>query len=195
VDPRFYESWFNVQHRILGRTLHPFCFNDALILSAADSLFMGEPTKVSRARLAKELEIAVLVCSTPAGQWYNPHKGWGYRFLVKAVNWRRRFSNLETLHKQFQAYLRDYNAGPKIWMDGGNSSTSLRAPWVLANVAYLLRCTTLTEERVWTMPIGQALWYSATTAEQTGTSSAEIMSADEEQALRELGIDGEEGNV
>jgi hypothetical protein len=194
VDERFRESWFNSDHVVLGRRLHPFCLYDALILSEANSPFVTEDEDHAKNTFSLEdLQTAVLICSTDpevflasrfVRTWRDRLRLWW--FGVTSRRLCRTVSHLDFQGKLFSAYLRDYNAGPELWHDEGDAPVNA-IPWVLANVVHLIRTTTMTHKEVWRMPIGQAFWYSSSIAIQMGTSKSELMTAEEEAAMKELG--------
>jgi hypothetical protein len=191
MDARFLQSWFNSDHRVLGRKLHPFCLYDALILAADGSPFVAEEEGPVPYSLS-DLQVAVAVCSG------DPHRflggrfmsGWWERLRVRAWGWRIRRAMrrdpgyLDRQGEAFNAYLLDHNAGPRFWSDG--EASEMRAPWLLANVTFLISKTSLDREEAWTMPLGQALWYAGTLAEQMGTGGSEIMTVEEEAAMQEM---------
>lgn len=186
MDERFYESWFNCRHRVLGRWLHPFCLSDALILSVSGSPFLSDQTGI-RYGLA-DLQLAVRVCSTPARIFFEARLGqrWHERWTDDLWKlWTKR----QSLEKQCQAfvnYLDDYYAPPVLWQDETGDGV-LRAPWVLANAVFLMRHTSYRPEEIWSLPIGQALWIAATLAEQNG-ASVQIVSEEEAAGMAALGL-------
>lgn len=193
MDERFRESWFNREHVVLGRQLHPFCLYDALILSEFQSPFIVEQSKDKPSVYTLEdLQTAVLVCSS-SPEVFLGAKLIRFRWDVLRMWWfgvrsRRICSSLEAFRHQgklFGAYLRDYSSPPEFWEE--EDSDISRLPWILSNAVHLLRTTNMTREEIWSMPLGQVFWYSATIAIQTGTTKAEIMTPEEEAAMKELG--------
>jgi hypothetical protein len=79
----------------------------------------------------------------------------------------------------------DFSHGPKFWnrMEGNLSRESV--PWVLDVVATLLRNTSLSEDKVWAMPMGRALWYFTALRKQEG-ADLDVLTTDEERLLDEL---------
>ncbi|CAN5463479.1 hypothetical protein BH20VER3_BH20VER3_01010 [soil metagenome] len=187
MDAHFLESWFNTRHRVLGRALHPFCLNDALILSLAGSPFLAAEQEEVRYTLP-DLQLAVRVCSSPARVFLEArfNERWWDRALTRLVAFWDRRQSLEAQCQAFVAYLDDFYAPPALWRDEDGDEV-LRAPWVLANAVFLMRHTTYRPEEIWALPIGQALWIAATLAEQNG-SSAQIVSEEEAAAMTELGL-------
>lgn len=62
----FYEAFINCPHKVLGKHLRPFSLTHCLYLEAIDSPFMkvinGGEVNITR----KDLELAVLICSSNA---------------------------------------------------------------------------------------------------------------------------------
>ena len=198
MDERFRESWFNTSHVVLGRALHPFCLYDALILSTEKSPFICEDEDRGATTFSlQDLQLAVLVCSTDHRVFLEARlcKTWLDKLRMKLFGRRSRMickdqRSLEHQGKLFSTYLRDYNSGPQLWEGDDGEDRGLpemKTPWLLAYVVRLIRSTTFRPEEVWTMPIGQVFWYVTVLAEQTGTKSIDIVSPEEEAAMKELG--------
>lgn len=189
MDQRFYEAWFNTEHRVLGRRLHPFCLNDALILSLAESPFLlGTDSGISYD--LTDLQLAVKICSNPAELFLNAalDRVWfaGLRAAIWTTQCKR--MSLEGHCQRFVSYIDDFNSAPETWLDQEDAGDGkLRAPWVLANAVFLIRHTTFTPNQVWTMPLGMSLWYCATLSEQLG-SKIQIVSEEESQGMEKLGL-------
>lgn len=189
MDERFYESWFNRRHRVLGRWLHPFCLSDALILSVAGSPFLLGREPGLRYTLA-DLQVAVQICSTPAALYFEARLGTGgFWERLRLCLWTRRYvGELESQCQAFVGYLDDFNAPPEVWRDEDTPETGgMRAPWVLANAVFLMRHTTYRPAEIWAMPLGQALWLAATISEQNG-SKLELVTPEEQAAIEAMGL-------
>lgn len=185
MDPNFLEAWFNTTHRVLGRRLHPFCLEDALILALAESPFLlGIAPGVEYSLL--DLQLAVQVCSTPSSRFLNAELRSTWWTKVRRFFWSRRCHSmdLELECQKFVSYIDDFNAGPRSWDTGDEKS--LNAPWVLANATFLLRHLNFSPTEVWRMPIGMAFWYAASVSEQIGTT-LELMSEEEYKVLKAAG--------
>jgi hypothetical protein len=194
VDQRFAEAWFNTDHRVLGRRLHPFCLEDALILSVAESPFLlGSDSKIEYT--LPDLQLAAEICSSPAKIFLHARFNRSWLARVRTVFWARRCKKtcatqmgLKRECQLFTNYIDDYYSVPEVWHDeSGNESTQLNAPWILGNFVFLLRRTTYRAREIWTMPIGQALWIAAALAEQTG-HGVQIVGEEEADALKEMGL-------
>lgn len=116
-------------------------------------------------------------------------------FNLKKLNFIRRLKNrfykFEKEYFKFAQYLKDYVSTPSVWVeseDGESAARELGAPWILAKVVLLLTKTHLTEERIWTMPFGEMLWYCATVAEMEGVVK---IGSDEESKKIEQFLKGE----
>jgi hypothetical protein len=195
LDPRFYEAWFNADHTVLGRRLHPFCLQDALILSMSESPFLAGTVPGIDYGL-EELQVAVTICSTPADTFLHArfNRSWPQKVAVIwwSKKWRKICAHEDALREQCQRfvnYIDDYNSPPEVWYDESDSPEDgkMQAPWILGNVVFLIRHTSFTPQQVWTMPIGQALWYCVTLSEQLGRK-IQVVSTDELEAMREMGL-------
>lgn len=188
MDPKFFEAWFNTEHTVLGRRLQPFSLQTALILALCESPFLvGVKPGVDYSMI--DLQEAVIACSTPAEIFLNAKltAGWVERFKRKVWTLRCARMSLREECQKFVTYIDDFNTQPEVWANDDGDGGQLGAPWVLCNAVFLLRNTTMSETRVWTMPLGMALWYAATIAEQMGTR-IQIPTEDERAALEELGL-------
>jgi hypothetical protein len=184
MDRRFYEAWFNTEHTVLGRKLHPFCLEDALILSLAESPFLVGTVKGVDYALP-DLQLAVKVCSTPGEVFLHArfNRSWLKKLMTSLWVLRCRQMNLKEQCQRFVTYIDDYNSPPDLWHDSADAGDGqLRAPWVLANATFLIRHTTFNPREVWTMPLGQALWYAATLSEQLG-AKVQLVSEEEQAGI------------
>jgi hypothetical protein len=187
MDARFAESWFNADHRVLGRWLHPFCLEDALILSVAESPFILAVDSRINYSLA-DLQLAVHICSRPASVFTCAQftQSWWARLLTAIRSLRCRTEvGLRIECQRFVNYIDDYYATPGVWH--GEGGQSLNAPWILGTVTFLISHTTFRPREVWTMPIGQAFWIAAVLEEQM-SPEVQIVSEEESAAMREMGI-------
>ena len=172
----FYEAFINCQHKVLGKRLKPFCLKHCLYLEAIESPFMrvanGEETEISR----KDLELAVLICSSRGDILEN---------LSKAnypQNWLMNFHSFKRNCTRFLGYLSDFLTIPEMW-DSGSGKHTLNSPWILSKATLLLQKTNLTREEIWNMPLGELFWYMASMAELEGV--AQMQSDDEKRMIDE----------
>jgi hypothetical protein len=189
VDQKFCEAWFNTQHTVLGRKLHPFCLEDALILSLAESPFLLGTESSVRYGLT-DLQMAVKICSTPSEVFLNARLDKAWFSSLRSAWWTSQCKrmNFEEQCQRFVTYIDDFNSAPETWHDEDDAGDGkLRAPWVLANAVFLIRHTTFTPKQVWTMPLGMALWYCATLSEQLG-SKIQLLSEEEQKGIEALGL-------
>jgi hypothetical protein len=175
----FYEAFINCPHKVLGKILKPFSLTHCLFLEAIESPFMkvinGDEAHISR----KDLELAVLICSSE-----NP-----LREISKAYslgNFPMKFHSFKRGCRRFLGYLTDFVTVPELWSKT-EQENALNAPWILSKATLLLTKTNITRREIWNMPLGELFWYSACIAEHAGV--AEIQSeADKlgiEEALKE----------
>lgn len=187
MDARFAESWFNADHWVLGRRLHPFCLEDALILSVAESPFILAVGSKIHYTLA-DLQLAVHICSRPASTFTLARftQSWWRRFLtaIRSLSCRTE-AGLRVECQRFVNYIDDYYATPGVWHSKAESR--LNAPWILGTFVFLVSHTTFRPREVWTMPIGQAFWIAAALEEQLNPD-AQIVGEEEATAMREMGI-------
>lgn len=181
MDSRFAESWVNRDdHVVFGRRLHDYCLYDAFFLAIDENPLHLRHRDVTRA----DLFMAAYICSTPPARLLK-----GCRPSPLATHWwrwrmRRRSLVLEV--KRFEAYVSDFDARPVFW--GGGGGEPLKAPWVLSIATLLEAHTNATESQIMTMPVGKALWKAAAIAEQNGMTKDDIMSSEEEAAMKEMGM-------
>lgn len=184
MDQAFHESWFNASHTVLGRKLHPFCFEDALILGLVESPFLAS-TKGNVRYGLEDLQLAVVICSTDSREFLDA----SFRSSpIRAAwwSWRCRRMDLQAECQKFVTFIDDYFAPPQVWTEDSDGS-GLGAPWVVSHVTFLMRHLHISERAAWTMPIGKALWYCACVAEQLPGGS-QVASAEEQEAMEALDI-------
>lgn len=167
---RFYRAWCAPELTLLGFRLRaPFCLGHALLLEALGSPFaaLDDP---SAAIEPADLLLALRICARAA---------WPYRRVdLRAGVWTRlrtwwlgrdpdRFQrHVET----FCAWIAECSGRPEFWQsDREEQGGGISAPDLLASAVAILRRTTLSEERVWSMPHGLVSWYAGTIAEQEGS--------------------------
>lgn len=172
----FYEAFINCTHKVLGRNLKPFCLRHCLYLEAIDSPFMkiinGEQVAIKR----KDLELAVLICSADSDV---------LNAILKAntlSTFTMRFHRFKRGSTQFLSYLTDFLAFPDMW-DSEDKKHALNAPWILSKATLLLTKSNLSLEEIWTLPLGELMWYIASFAELEGVG--QILSDEERKAIEE----------
>lgn len=172
----FYEAFINCSHKVLGKHLKPFSLTHCLYLEAIDSPFMkvinGEQAEITR----RDLDLAVLVCSSKddilqnLSRAYYPH------------NWTMKLYSFKRNCTAFLGYLSDFLTVPDMW-DSSDSKSSINSPWILSKATILMLNTNLTRNEIWNMPIGELLWYIASMAELEGV--AQIQSDEEKRMIDE----------
>nr|DAF31955.1 MAG TPA: hypothetical protein [Caudoviricetes sp.] len=172
----FYEAFINCEHRVLGKKLLPLSLRHCLYLEAIGSPYMdvinGLETQVYR----RDLELAVLICSSNSDILGKLSRA---NFVQ---NWHMKLHPFKRNATRFLSYLGDYVSIPEIW-DNGESGVNLNTPWILSRAAMLLAKTSMSRDEIWTMPIGELLWYCAALGEQDGV--IQIQSDDEKSAIDE----------
>lgn len=190
LDKRFLEAWLNrADHRVAGIRLRPYCFQSALVLQQLESPFVSTEDKpITWADVFR----AAAVCRTRFEQL--PRFPSNFRMVLYATTsrflWWLTKGRLGTTLSQeaaaFRAYQNDFESTPDLFFE--NEGRELTAPVILARCVYLQRVCHLPEERVWTMPIGKALWIyaAALEQEQPGVSLLEEEDAEVMQLIRRL---------
>lgn len=145
-------------HTVLGRKLHPFCAFDLLSLEAIDSPFI-QPDGVCE---VADLLLAVWILSNPVSEDLTI----GHLELGAAgktwVNRIRKQIDMPRDCGLVTAYMADYYAPPEIMADKeANPLNNLGAPWIFSLVISVVRHLNLPLREVWTMGVGQLLWYRA----------------------------------
>lgn len=182
MDRRLAESYVNRDdHRVLGVRLHPYCLYDVFFLTLDQNPLLLGGKEVT----TTDLQSAVVICSTPPERLLAARRiTWRKRLWMRLV---RRFANWEAELLKFMAYREDFDSRPVFWQ--GDEGGSMRAPWVLSISAFLEDHSNMTEREIMTAPLGKMLWKSAALAEQLGVTKSELMSEEEEEAIKEMGID------
>lgn len=185
MDSRLAESFVNRDdHVVLGRKLHDFCLYDVFLL-ALD----GNPLYLKHRKVEKDdLLAAVSICSSDPERFMRVRTQGLWAKLKDAVwkwKWRRRSIALEL--RKWEAYVDDFDARPVFWE--GEGGEPMKAPWVLSVLTFLEDHTNMGEREIMTAPLGKMLWKSASLAEQLGMSKSQIMTEEEEEALKEMGVE------
>lgn len=179
MDEKFLQSWFCREHTVLGRALKPFCLAHRLALEAIDSPLCYQARPFTFIDLA--LAVRICVSSNPKSAIRNPH------WIDRVRFWRAAFDPAYFRYEsqKFVAYLEDFSAAPKFWNRLNQPVVRESIPWVLNVASALLRCTSLSEDEVWSMPMGKALWYFAALAKQEG-ADLDILTSEDEKLLESL---------
>lgn len=167
LDERFAEAWLNLDHTVCGVRLRPYCLQHALALQLIDSPFVStedRPIKWS------DLFRAAAICACGFEEHPRAPSYWRAANFILGHDLTRRLtrgrfgSTLEIEARRFRTYQNDYQAEPDLFFE--TEGKELTAPALLGRAVYLQRVCHMPEERVWTMPIGKALWTYATALEQ-----------------------------
>lgn len=163
----FAESWFNGEHRLIRRTLRPFCLWHYAYLQFIESPLIqggkGNPDW-------PDLELASRICQLQYEQQLPSRQSVVQRLATKANLFVAMASTtLSAEISAFHAYMADYFASPQFnsWKSKTKGPKRGNPPDVLAVAS---SCIALgvgngkpggAEKYVWEMPIGQAYWYSS----------------------------------
>lgn len=160
----FSEAFINSRVKVLGKVLQPFSLRHYLWLSSVDSPFANivdaESIDVTKLKF-HHLRVFVAICSTTTDDevWKN---------LYSSLRYAGRFA--WTRHAAWRgviAYLKDHVTCPQI-ISTAAKERSLGGPWVARIVVMLCKNGFGDVDKVWNLPLGQALWYSAALAEVDG---------------------------
>tara|TARA_R100000027_G_scaffold54802_4_gene43943 strand:+ start:33065 stop:33607 length:543 start_codon:yes stop_codon:yes gene_type:complete len=172
MDSAFIRAFRPRVHTVCGMRLKPFSLSLLLELEATNSPFRvmwGEIVEdLDGPLLAQRIWRSVAACADRRPR---------FRFLDGI---RSHSFEAEPVTIAFAAYIEDHLVYPEVWQDA-EASGQVNAPWLLAKATFLLMQTSLTKEDVWTMPIGQALWYAAAASEQLG--GAQLLSEEERKIV------------
>jgi hypothetical protein len=163
-----------------GVMLKPFCLRHFLTLQSIDSPLLKEGAIPE----PDDIILALRICSGDLG--------------IKAVEakptWKEKWLNAKMVASpilmgeillSFLNYTLLYSSPPKLWekpKENGNIDVrKSKVPEVLMLVGLLIRKTSLTEQEVWTMPIGKVSWYATAVAVLEGVDVQTISTEDEEK--------------
>lgn len=175
---RFSESWFNGTHKVVRRTLRPFCLWHLVYLDLIDSPLVPGARKPSNIGW-DELEVASRICCLEYDQQLPVHQTMLERVRVKASLFiAMAQSTKEQQINAFIDYIEDYFAPPEFnaWKEDGMGKASKPRggppdPLSVASAVIMLFGGGPTIEKfVWEMPIGKAYWYSSTLHYNRGAS-------------------------
>jgi hypothetical protein len=170
------------QNKVCGRTLRPFCLRHRMMLEAIGSPFLAPETSEFS---AEDVVNATKILSTYDKE--EASSSYTLRDRIEVAFMRR---NKKRLLRNIGRVLGIINVScsyPKFWSkkDAKKSRVSYeRVPWVLSCVANLCR-NGVDLESAWTMPEGEAVWMSISSAIYNG-SDIDILSTDEEKELEKF---------
>jgi len=159
---RFLENFVNINHKVLGITLEPFCLLHLLFLNQIRSPFVDAEAQGGN---LEDLEKAVLVCSSKSfdeitQKLAGRHGGVLNRFKwLFWRKWNRRFGldlNSEVL--KLLSYCSDYTSMP-IFADGKGGASPFSAEMLY--IGALIKETGWDLDSVLAMPLGQVVWINS----------------------------------
>jgi hypothetical protein len=163
--------------RVAGYRLLPFCLRHRVLLEAIDSPFLKP---LDRVITAEDVILAAKVLSTYDKMVLNEDLGFGDRLRIKALEMGNRLKSLYAGY--IYGHIVNGCSYPKTWKQ--ESMKQEKIPWVLSCVANNVR-NGFSLEEAWTMPEGEAVWFSVCHAIYNG-SEVEVMSTDEEESLSDF---------
>lgn len=176
MDARFLNATIvgGSKQRVAGYRLLPFCLRHRVLLEAIDSPFLHP---LDRPITAEDVVLAAKVLSTYEKDVLNEKLSLRDRIRVKALEYGNRLKSIYAGY--IFGHIGNGCSYPKTWKQEGTKQE--KVPWVLSCVANNVR-NGFTYEEAWTMPEGEAVWFSVCHAIYNG-SEIEVMSTDEEAAL------------
>ena len=160
--------------RVAGYRLLPFCLRHRVLLEAIDSPFLKP---LDRVITAYDIILAAKVLSTYDKNVLNEELGWRDRLRIKALEYGDRIRGIYAGY--IYGHIVNGCSYPKTWKQEGIKNEKI--PWVLSCVANNVR-NGISLEDAWTMPEGEAVWFSVCHAIYNG-AEIEVLSTDEEKAL------------
>lgn len=183
MDDRFFEAWITREWRVCGRKLQPLCLGHVVNLEAVNSpLTPYREVDPDRPITPGDVLVAAKICSEKF-----PHPA-RIKPTIGDVIWRvamESSDDLLRLHGMlFAAYRNDHCSSPEFWIDdtAGNSGRAISAPLALSKAAFLLANSTLSEERIWSMPLGR-VDYVIAAIEERKTGSVRFFYPEEVEAI------------
>ena len=136
----------------------------------------------------EDVLIAMRVCSGHNGIESLAHPPtWREKWLNAKMAWNAELIADTVLG--FKEYTEAYSTQPKVWKTEDEEKKieikKQKIPEQLLLATLLIKNTTLTEEEVWTMPIGKASWYVTALAFLEGADIDTISTEDERKMDRE----------
>jgi hypothetical protein len=178
------EAFFFNRHKVLGKTLKPFCLYHHFVLEALKSPLMtgGQASII-------DLYIATLICQQeyPISFKKIPSSSW-WSILWNSI----RFGYYSTRYKfsrevsKFYNYAKDYSSTPQFWENQKNGAKAdSGVPDVIGLMVSLMVGLKYTEKEAWNCPIGKAVWLTTTNAILNGSES-KIISAEAKAYMEEM---------
>lgn len=178
IPDRFAEAWVNVSHVVCGERMPIYSMHTHLMLSVMENPLALESVPQGYRITWEDLWLAIAAVKTPYGGETKFPAPW---LCIFKQRWKR--LSLEREVAKFRAWQNDYLSTPDVFCTEGDGRP-LTAPGILARAVFLQRHLHLSDERVWTMPIGQAMWQHAATLEQINDNVSLL--EDKEAALFDL---------
>ena len=163
MDDRFYNAFFEGDHKVLGVTLKPFSLWHQCILEAIDSpLVNGKKVMPEDVLLA----IEVFKISYPNQPRFNLSPSRVIRLLRSRVN--KKYT--EKLVDRVSTFIKANTSLPRFRAsESQNMGGGLTAPPVMQTVVSLIKYG-WSEQEAWNMSVGRARWYEAAMMERESSS-------------------------
>jgi hypothetical protein len=155
MNDRFFEAWITRRWRVCGRLLQPLCLGHIVNLAAVESPLSPfadiEPETVIT---PGDLLLAIRICSEKFPHPCRIKPGILDRITLLLLEL---FPALFLFHARlFAAYRADHTSSPEFWVSQDSEGRSISAPIALSKAAFLHSNTSLSESRIWSMPLGRA---------------------------------------
>ena len=179
MQKEFAEAWLNRDdHKVYGRRLKPFCLRHLFYMA----LFQNA-TYLANSDDRSALLQAVLICSSSHEDLEKGRlslTGWRQSLWIRGCfMWDNRIELAK-----WKAYIADFDARPEFWQ--GEEGGGARAPGVLAVATFIEQHSNMMEKEIMEAPIGKMFWKSATIAELNGLSSAQLITDEESEFMKEM---------
>lgn len=161
-----------------GVLLRPFCLRHLITLQSINHPFVTENAVPE----PDDVVLALRICSSDLG----------IAAIETKATWSEKWLNgkmiaspllMAKVIAEFVRYTELYSTNPKVWekeQDKGSIDVRKeKIPDILMLVSILISKTTLTENEVWTMPIGKVSWYATAVAVMEGANVETISTSDE----------------
>ena len=173
-----FECLTNVPHTVLGKRLKPLCLLHLLWLYHIGSPLVNTAKETTLA----DLQTAVVICSsTTPEEILGKLKADGIRQRLWKLYTRKQ--PLEEQILKFIAYYTDYFSLPDF--QDSTETKDDKIPWLMLCASALVKNTGWDANTVWTMPVGQVIWYNLSFGYIT-TGESNIVSDKQLEARRML---------